>query len=106
MLRTARNGQQWSQAYVGKRLGVTGPTYARWELSGRIPTIAYMEAVASLLGIPRDSIVAASGMNLNPPAERRLYEPLAEFLAALPLQTQKALLANLRDLALAVTAPK
>ena len=104
MLRESREGLGWSQAYVGKQLDVSGPTYARWEVKGKVPKIEQLEAVAALLGIPRDVALQAAGAHLRPSAERRIYEPLAELLASLPLPTQKALHANLLELGQKVSA--
>lgn len=104
LLREARQREGWSQAYIAKRVGVEAPTYSRWESTGRIPKMEKAEQIAALLGIPKDRMVEALGLALNSPAERRIYPPLAEFLAALPLSRQRELFGTLRQLAEAVTA--
>jgi transcriptional regulator with XRE-family HTH domain len=103
-MKTARTDRKWSQGYVGTRLGVSGPTYGRWEVKGKVPQIEQLEEVAALLGIPRDVALQAAGAHLKPSAERRIHEPLAELIAAMPLPQQKSLLANLVAIGQAVSA--
>lgn len=97
-MKDARLHLRWSQAYVGKRLGVSGPTYGRWEVKGEVPKIDQLEAVAALLGIPRDEALRAAGAGVTPTGEAKLYPRLVAFLEKLPLDSQRDLLSYLEGL--------
>lgn len=80
-----------TQAELGKRLGVEGPTVSRWE-TGRTPVPRdQVNSLSNVLGIPTSALEEAMGVNLKPAMEEKIYVPLVELLSEMTLGEQKSL---------------
>lgn len=63
------------------------------------PTPDQLNELAYRLPITVEQLLAAYGYNVAATPARRIYQPLAAFLEPLPIETQRALLRTLQDLA-------
>jgi len=53
-LRAHRSGAGLTQVEVAEKVGVSGPTYARWEAAAEVPS-EHLTAVLDALGVEPDS---------------------------------------------------
>lgn len=91
LIRRARKARQWRQEDVAARMRVTAATVSRWEREHTRPNLDQFEALSSLLGIPLDALIESGGVKLSPPTAARIYRPLADLLAEMPISSQRRL---------------